>query len=131
MPVFTSLIVIPFVTRITAVAAALASILVTTRAAGARGNVLPVASAMVSTALEPLTITYDTGLVAVSKVPGGAIAKLGRDLLLVAGSGEWYGINSAGCRLVGRRLSVPAPMQRDGSSFESSRCRCDGSPDWR
>jgi hypothetical protein len=95
------------------------------------GGLLPGMPAFVS----PLAIPFVTRITAVAaalaSMPDGAIAKLGRDLLLVTGSGEWYGVNSAGRRLVGRRLSVPAPMQRDGSSFESSRCRCDGSPDWR
>ena len=108
-------IAMPYVARIAALMILLAG------AMSGPGPVEEVAAApeverqtVVSTSLVPLTVTYESGLITDTLVPGGAIARLGRDLLLVTGEGGWYevGWDSTGLKLRTRKLDIPAPMSR-------------------
>jgi len=82
----------------------------------ARPTVAPSQRDVVSTALIPLTVTYEPGLVPRQRVRGGAMVRLGPGFLLVTAVGEAYSIawDSAGDRLTSRQLPIPAPMSREG-----------------
>ncbi len=104
-------VAMPHVTVATVVAAALAGLFGSRRSVEPeRTAVKPVERTVINTALVPLEITYESGLIADKQVPGGALARLGRGLLLATGRGTWYEIAwDSGQSLRARQLNIPAP----------------------
>lgn len=76
-------------------------------------------STVVTTALSPVAIHYERSIVPDPDVPGGALARVGRDLLLVTGAGDWYviGWDSDNTHLRATRMELPALMNRDIAGF--------------
>lgn len=72
-------------------------------------------STPLNSALIPMALHSETGLIADTLVPGGAIVTLGPGLLLATGTGLWYDVtwDRAADRLSVRRLSIPPPMRRE------------------
>jgi len=115
------LLAIPAVIPTTVVRSLFAAVVIVAVSAGARSMVPPPPPAaslttISNTALVPLVIHYESGLVPVANVPGGAITTFGSGLLLATGAGAWYEVSwdSTGERLQARSLPLPAPMSRDG-----------------
>ena len=96
-------------------AAAVGGVLFGTRTVSPQTTAAPV-DRTANTALLPVVIHYESKLVPVAGVSGGAIARLGSSLLLATGAGSWYelGWDSSGTKMRARQLSLPAPMARDG-----------------
>ena len=116
-PAVVSPIVVRGLTGVGAVLVAMAGVMVGSKSAAADTASVTDAAArtVINTAVVPLAVTYEKGLVADTLVPGGALARLGRGALLVTGTGTWYDIgwDSTGEHLSTRLLDIPAPMRRD------------------
>jgi cytochrome c2 len=78
----------------------------------------------VSTAVYPVSLTYQRGLVDSNETQGGAIEALGRGFLLVTGEGEFYQLDwNAEGRLESRRLALAAPLERAAFRADSESIR--------
>lgn len=111
---------IPTGARRVAARTTLAAVAVTVVSVGARIAPRPTRvtrmTRVANTALVPLVIHYESGIIPVANVLGGAIARFRSTLLLATGMGSWYEIDwdSTGDRMRVRAIALPAPMTREG-----------------
>lgn len=97
-----------------------AALMMSARGYSGRGPTRDSTRTIVSTALAPVAAHYERHLVPDPQVPGGALVRLGRELLLVTGAGDWYtiGWDSTDTHLRATPVEMPALMNRDIAGFD-------------